>query len=294
MNGVTFYLTTGLDDAAVMKSGNFMLTEGQVRLLLASVRDGYGDILTDNVWNMKIEGVLFSTYIEEAVKDMAVRLLLVNMLADEMGIRLSEEEIADIKNQAQRFYNNGNGLDYIGFDEVERLFVMMRLSDKTYDALTQNVDTEISIDEARIIKIQYIYAADSMQKLRNAQTDIKEGYEFLTVAAKYSESVEYSAEIGRGEMEEPFEEAAFNLDEGQVSGIVTCSNGYYIIKCINDNVEDKAESQREKIIQSRREEQFAGFLADFSKEARISFDEKLWEDIVGEAPSGEDAFRTEK
>lgn len=280
VHGTTFYFTQGIDDTAVMKNGEFSLNEGQLCLLLNSVRKGYSDILTADIWEMEIEGRTFSDYVEEAVQDMAARLLLVNMLADQKGITLTEQEQEAVSARAEEFYEErADELSYISKGDTEKLFLMLVLSDKTYDELTKNVNTEISMDEARIIKIQYIYSRDSIKKLQNAMEELEEGYEFLTVAAKYSDSQEYTAEIGRGEMISEFEETAFNLDEGQVSGIFACDNGYYIIKCVNDNVEDKAEAQKEKILQNRREEQFKSFLNAFAKNAYLYFDEEKWRDI---------------
>ncbi len=276
-NGTTFYFSTGLEEAAVMKSGDFSLTEGQVRLLMSSVKKGYEDILTTGIWSVDVNGKQFGDYVEESVLDMCARLLLVNMLADDKGIELDDVETADCVNSAAEFYDEYKSeLDYISYEELEELFVMLHLSDKTYEELTKNVDTEVSIDEARIIKIQYIYSKDSIKKLEKAMSEFNEGADFLTIASRYSDSSEYSAEIGRGEMITEFEEAAFNLDEGQMSGIISCDNGFYLIYCVNDNVEDKAESQKEKIIQKRREEQFAKFFNDYAKDVKLRFDEKLW------------------
>lgn len=282
IHGTTFYFTQGIDDAAVMKNGEFSLNEGQIRLLLNSVRKGYSDILTADIWEMDIEGRTFSDYVEDAVQDMAARLLLVNMMAAQKGITLTEQEQEAVSARAEAFYEEREEeLSYISKADTEQLFLMLELSDKTYDELTQNVNTEISMDEARIIKIQYIYSRDSIKKLQNAMEELEEGYEFLTIAAKYSDSQEYTAEIGRGELISEFEETAFNLDEGQVSGILTCDNGYYIIKCINDNVEDKVEAQREKILQARREEQFMNFFSAYAKNAYLYFDQKKWQEICG-------------
>lgn len=281
IKGTTFYFTTGLEETAVMKSGDFALTEGQVRLLMTSVKRGYEDILTAGIWNVDINGKQFGDYVEESVLDMCARLLLVNMLADDKGIELNEAEVEECAGSAVKFYEEyRTELEYISPEETEKLFVMMRLSDKTYDELTRNVNTEVSVDEARIIKIQYIYSKDSRKKLENALAELEEGADFMTIAGRYSDSADYSVELGRGEMITEFEEAAFNLDEGQMSGIVSCDNGFYLIYCVNDNVEDKAESQKEKIIQKRREEQFAKFFNDYAKDVKLYFDERLWEQSI--------------
>ena len=122
-----------------------------------------------------------------------------------------------------------------------------------------------------------------MKKMENALADLEAGYEFITVAMKYSDSKEYAVEIGRGELAQEFEEAAFNLDAGQVSEMVICDNGYYLIKCIDDNIEEKSELQRSVIIENRKQKQFDRFLTDFAKGTYIEFDEKLWEEVTAPA-----------
>lgn len=281
VRGYTFRFTAGSLDSSVMRGEDVCLTEGQIRLLLSGVRNGYEEALTDDIWNMQLEGSSFAEYVDETVLDMAARLIIVNMLAQEKRIELSAEESGECKDRAHLFYvENEEELDYISSDEVDELFVMMRLSDKVYDELTRNVNTEISVDEARIIRIQYIYSKDSMKRLQNALDEYNEGAAFDTLAEKYSDSEEYIAEIGRGELESNFEEAAFNLDAGQVSEIVSCNNGFYLIYCVDDNMAGKAEGQAERIIQRRREEQFAGFYNDFSKNIVLSFDKRAWRKII--------------
>lgn len=281
IKGTTFYLSTGLEESAVMKGGDFSLTEAQIRLLASSVRRGYEDVLTTGIWNVDINGKLFGDYVEESVLDMCARLLLVNMLAADKGIKLDDAEFVYCETNAEKLYNeNKEELEYIDLEEVKKLFVMMHLSDKVYDELTKKVDTEVSIDEARIIKIQYIYSKDSRKKLEKALTELEEGADFLNLVQKYSDSQDYQAEIGRGEMIMEFEEAAFNLEQGQVSDIISCDNGFYLIYCVDDNVEDKAESQKERIIQKRRQEQFNTFFNDYSKNVKLYFDEKLWKESI--------------
>lgn len=281
IKGYTFELTTGMQEESVIRGGSFRLTEGQMRLLLSGVREGYEAALTSSIWDMQLDDVSFGEYVDDTVLDMAVRLMLVNMLASDKRIELSVDELADSRDSAEKFYDaHEQELTYVSRDEVYELFDMMRLSDKVYNELGKNIDTDISMDEARVIRIQYIYSKDSMKKLRDAAAEYEEGAAFSALAAKYSESEEYVAEIGRGEMEKNFEDAAFNLDDGQISDVISCSNGFYLVYCVNDNVEDKADSQKERIIQKRQKEQFEKIFNDYSKNVVLSFDKKLWDKIT--------------
>ena len=281
IKGYTIELTTGMQEESVIRGGSFRLTEGQMRLLLSGVREGYEAALTSSIWDMQLDDVSFGEYVDDTVLDMAVRLMLVNMLASDKRIELSVDELADSRDSAEKFYDaHEQELTYVSRDEVYELFDMMRLSDKVYNELGKNIDTDISMDEARVIRIQYIYSKDSMKKLRDAAAEYEEGAAFSALAAKYSESEEYVAEIGRGEMEKNFEDAAFNLDDGQISDVISCSNGFYLVYCVNDNVEDKADSQKERIIQKRQKEQFEKIFNDYSKNVVLSFDKKLWDKIT--------------
>lgn len=283
INKYTFEFITGSHEDSVIRGGDFSLTEGQMWLLLSGVRDGYEAALTSSIWDMQLDDVSFGEYVDDTVLDMAVRLMIVNMLAADKHIELSDSEIADSVKSADIFYDEHEPeLDYVSRDEVEALFEMMRLSDKVYNELGKNVDTDISMDEARVIRIQYIYSKDSMKKLQDALTEYEGGAAFPSLAAKYSDSVEYTAEIGRGEMEKNFEDTAFNLDEGQISNVISCNNGFYLIFCVNDNVEDKIDSQKERIIQKRQKERFENFFNDFSKNVVLSFDKKAWDRITSQ------------
>lgn len=288
INKYTFQFVTGAHEDYVIRGGEFSLTAGQMRLLLSGVRDGYEAALTSNIWDMQLDDVSFGEYVDDTVLDMSVRLMIVNMLAADKRIELGTAELSDSMESADAFYDEHEPeLTYVSRDEVETLFEMMRLSDKVYNELGKNVDTEISMDEARVIRIQYIYSKDSMQKLYDAAAEYEEGAAFSSLAAKYSDSAEYTAEIGRGEMDKNFENTAFNLDEGQISSVISCNNGFYLIYCVNDNVEDKIDSQKERIVQNRQKEQFENFFNEFSKNVVLSFDKNAWDRITAQLKQGE-------
>lgn len=272
----------------MLTGGDTGVTDGQMRLLLESVRSGYENALTSNIWSMEVKNIQFGEYVDNLVLNMASRLVLVNMLAEEKHIELSEQELSECHDNALAYYEeHADGLGYIKQDELLDLFVMMRLSDKVYDELTRDVNIQISMDEARIIKIQYIYADASnavssekqIEKLENAQNEFAEGADFSALAGKYSDSTEYEAEIGRGELEESFETAAFNLDSGQISDVVSCDNGWYLIYCVDDNVAGKSESQAESLIQKRRNGKFEEYLGEFSRGKNLILDENKWEKL---------------
>lgn len=101
-------------------------------------------------------------------------------------------------------------------DRVIRSMVLM-------DALQKSFDTDPSVSGA------------AEQKARDALAQIKAGKDFATLAQAESEdgSAPQGGDLGfikRGETVQPFEDAAFALQAGQVSDVVKTSFGYHIIK----------------------------------------------------------------
>ncbi|MCB0745067.1 MAG: peptidylprolyl isomerase, partial [Ignavibacteriae bacterium] len=115
---------------------------------------------------------------------------------------------------------------------------------------------------------------------------IKKGEDFATLAKEYSEdpgSKEVGGDLGffsRRQMVQPFDEAAFNLQVGEVSDIVETKFGYHIIKQTGrkeyasfddekQNIKDIFEKTRRKIEYDKLLEQYAAKLNYIANDANI-------------------------
>ena len=200
---------------------------------------------------------------EQAVKNMIDRELL-RQAADKERIKVEKSEIdARIDEIAQRVGSRealSERLEMMGMSEEKLRFELengMRI-EKFIDKHSQV--SEVTEEEARAFyeqnKEQFVQpervrashiliqvdanasTSEKEAKRKEAErilAEVKKGGDFAELARRYSAcpSKQRGGDLGyfgRGQMTEPFEEAAFALKVGGVSGIVETQYGYHIIK----------------------------------------------------------------
>ena len=111
----------------------------------------------------------------------------------------------------------------------------------TYNDLKRKVKFQLE-KQALQTKITSDPKADAAAKAKaeSILAQIKAGADFATMAKEYSQDTTAAnggdlGFFGRGQMVKPFEDAAFALQPGQVSGVVKTQYGYHIIKVIAVN-----------------------------------------------------------
>ena len=155
---------------------------------------------------------------------------------------------------------------------------------------TKDVNTEVSDDEARIITVQQIlpgFPGDSPK----CKEQLDSGRDFAAVASAYSKDSQVTWTFGRGEHDGVYDEAAFALENDQVSDIIETGDGYYILKCINNFDQEATEANKVTMVEKRRDELFESVYEQLVADTPSQFSRRLWEkvhfaDWTGEMPPG--------
>ncbi|MCA9414918.1 MAG: peptidylprolyl isomerase [Candidatus Omnitrophica bacterium] len=126
--------------------------------------------------------------------------------------------------------------------------------------------------------------AQAKKEIEAVAKRIADGEDFAVVASKESDdsgSAPDGGDLGtfnRGEMVPAFEEAAFSLEPGQISGIVETRYGYHLIKVEEKKTLefDKAKDQiRDALERAKKDRLVDQWVVELEKDADIKFNEDI-------------------
>jgi foldase protein PrsA len=226
-----------------------------------------------------------------------------NLLAKSHGITLSDEELKLVDTAAAEYYTSLNETEIkdmnITQDVIVNLYSEYALADKVYNDIIKDINPEISDDEARTITVEQIlfktysmdsdgnkvactdaYKAQQYQKAQEVLTQLSAGINFEDLMTTYSEDNTGTYSFGKGEMEDTFEAAAFQLGNDEVSGIIENDEGYHIIKCISTFNREETDANKIKIVEQRKNEVFGEEYDTFVSTLKKNINQKLWDSVT--------------
>ena len=204
--------------------------------------------------------------LEKDILEVMIETRLILLQAKENNIYVSEKEIEDILNDIAKsnnlsrealetaLKNSGVSFDYYK-ENIREQRIMAKVISREVNSKIQISDQEVSdyyeghkgeFKSEEEVKARHILITlpknaskekekRAKNKIQDILIKIKGGEDFARMAELYSDDA--SASVGgdlgffkRGEMIKAFEDVAFSLNPGEISGIVTTKFGYHIIK----------------------------------------------------------------
>lgn len=282
IGGKEIVFELGSDNDYVFSVGESKCSQKQVRLFLCNYQNLYGNAYGVNLWDYDFEGDSLEEYVKNITLDELTKIVCMDIVSQEQEIALTEKEHKQVKKAAEEYYKslNDDELSYmkVSQSDVVEIYENYALAEKLYKNLTEGVNTEVSDDDARVIRIQQICVSD--KKNADAVSEkLAAGEEFETVAGEYSTCTTSQLTVSRGELPEELEEVAFELANDEISQAVKTTGGYYFIKCINKFEEDLTEANKVNILNQREKEQFNDVYEDFVGNAVFYLNEDVWNEI---------------
>lgn len=265
--------------------------KAETMVIITTERLRYEELYSDKIWNAAVDnrGTTFETVLLTQIHDFLKELKMMSLMASEQKISLSSREKELVKEAADT-YLEALGTELAGEfglekREMETLYTDYWLSEKLVDKLTSGMNLEVSDSEAKVITVSQIEFSDeakAQEALSKVQT---EGTDFNSAAKEYSEDQEIKKQIFKGLKGSSYEEAAYGLEQGQISGVVSDSGKYYIIKCISDYDESATRIHKEQMMRDKKNQAFYSAYQSFKDERELTGDPEIWRDLsISESP----------
>ena len=296
-------LTTGFVKGEVFRIEYMSCTVPEIMVYLTTTQNQYEEVYGEQIWQTNLDGVTLEENVKETVLAKIAQIKSLNLLAQTKGVSLDEAELAKVARAAKAYYDslNETEIELMGVTEeiITQLYAEYTLAEKVYAHIIKDINPEISDDEARIITVEHIliktYTTDgSGKRVEYTETAKASAYEkaceiwalatdgqheFESLISQYSEDSIATYSFGKGEMDAAFENAAFNLGENEISGVVESAHGYHIIKCITTFNREQTDQNKLTIMEERKKEVFGEEYDVFVETLTRQLNEEVWEDI---------------
>jgi foldase protein PrsA len=271
----------------------------EAQLYVDNLINEYRNSLGDEIWYGSYHDDLVEMARNKALSRIS-KVKALNLMAEEEGIVLDAENASEADEVATQYFDALSGdakesLD-LTLEDVQDMYREYALADYMYDKVTASIQTEISDDEARIVKVESILFStrneDGSQMDDNAKTGILEtaqkvlrqirnGADFDSLILEYNDDSESSYSLSRSEdgTTDAFTEVAFALDKDEVSDIIETDDGYRIVKCINNFDRSETEANKVKLLESRKGTAFGEQFDKFEETLETNMNDKLWSSV---------------
>jgi peptidyl-prolyl cis-trans isomerase C len=300
--------------AQAAQEGNAVVTVNGEKITDAAVNEELSkrvDVMKQRMGGQDIPDAQ-KQQMRKRVLDMMVDQVLLEQKLKEKGLTVSDEEVIseikkiagqqgqsmeDVEKEIQQWGMTLNDLksqlrmklmmDEIIEAETKDATVSAEDVKKFYDENPQHFDQPEQVQASHIlIKVDPEATpearAEAKKKLEDILKQAKEGGDFAALAKEHSACPSGAqggdlGMFGRGQMVKEFEETAFALKPGQISGIVETQFGYHIIKVTDkkeagkvafDEVKDQIEAY---LTQQKRGEFWQNYSQKMRDEAKIEY-----------------------
>ncbi len=276
-------LTTGFQEDEIFRIGDISCYSGEALCYLANIKNQYSALFGEEIWSTSQNGVTLGENIKDIVLGRLMKIKIMQLMAENMGISLSDEEIERAKNAAKEYYDSLSEPERAAMDDISQellvnMYMQYALAEKTYNSIIPSVNSEISDDEARtvIVKRMVFSNLDDADEM-HAQLD--EGADFCNLLLTDFSDCNDSYYYRKGELQENIEDVVFSLSEGTYSNVVTDGTCYYIFYCECSNDIEKTDVTKQEILRERQQQLFEAEYQSFAADKESYLNEDLWEDI---------------
>lgn len=259
----------------------------------------------------------YATY-GETMKDSILEgledMYLLKSHAADYDVALTDEEVEAAAEAAKVFVadNGADVLETIGTTEedVAELFQLYKYQSKMYNAMIEDVDTEVSDEEAKQSALTYVKfdltttdedgnSVAMTEEEMEAQNDLAEAVlakvaQQEDVAAADMDALAKEVDENLAATTTTYDDESTHIDseilaaveglqDGELAGdVVMSSDGtaLYVVRFDAELDRDATDTEKDSIVATRQQEDYQAELTEWKEAAEISVNEKVWKKIT--------------
>ncbi len=296
-------LTAGFSGDELFRIEDKTCTKAEYLVYLVNMQNSYIKGFGEDILNVSAGTLSMEESIKENCLSTIAQIKAMNLLAQNSGIELTEAEKNQAQSAGEEYYSSLSDEEITAMGDVSKdtiisLYEEYATADKLYEYIIRDINPEISDDEARTITVQQIVRNTWQLDSKGEKTELgerekeavyntsaqilrqlREGADFDVLIEQYNEADEGTLSFGKGEVDKTLEDAAFNLDNGEISGIVETKDAYVILKCVSTFNREETEANKVRIVEQRKREVFGEQYDDFVENLSRILNTDLWNKI---------------
>lgn len=244
------------------------------------------------MWTMEMtEGVTMEQSVkEEVLTSIQTMYLLEEHMAD-YSVTLTEEDMAAIEEATAKFMsdNSKKAINQLGATEeyVKEMLRLYTIEHKMREAIYAATTVEVSDEEAAQRTFSYFRmdipeGADTASLLATAEELAKAAKDDFEGTAESNEYTVYDYSYGADEayMDAAVIAVADELKEGEISGVITTEDYYYIIRLDSEFDETATADKKESMIASKKAEEYQAICDGYIAEATFDVNKDEWATVT--------------
>lgn len=260
-------------------------TRGQVMTIVATERNRYQNVYTEEIWSAAsgtMEGN-FEDELMEQIQNFFTEMAMVCAMAQEEQLELSDRDRETVSRLSEDYFAQLSGGDreylQVTQQEISDLYEAYHKANQMVEEMTGQENLEISDAQAKVIQVEQIVTHDRALAEEALAAASREGEDFEALIRQYSDGDGAAVTMERSEQPDALEQAAFALEQDQISEIVEQDGAFYILKCVNAYDEEATAIRKAQMEKEKRSQVFQSLYEPFAASHQVVYSEEFWDGI---------------